>query len=85
MNLPAIEWVDAPPPESPNRKGGSASWVMAAVGILSTQPGRWARVNTVQRPGSFHTRFRDNGCECVTRNNPEGRIDIYARYVGEQP
>ena len=59
------------------------SWVLPVVGILSTQPGQWARVGTVARPGSFQKTFSDYGCESVTRLRG-GVIEVYARYVGER-
>ena len=82
--IPSVEWVDAPPPPSPKKKGGTQSWVLPVVGILSTQPGQWARVGTVARPGSFQNTFREYGCECVTRLR-DGDIQVYARYVGVKP
>jgi len=80
---PIAEWVDAPPPVIQKKYGTKNGWAMMAIGALMTRPGQWARL--AHRPfqiGSSSKVFKSYGCEYAARQDPDGFVAVYARYVG---
>ena len=85
-----VEWVDQPPPMLPKgtrslNAGQTTRWVVLAAGALMTRPGEWGCLT--HKPfqiGSALRIFRSLGCESTTRQRDDGRVDVYARYVGDE-
>ena len=82
-----VEWVEQPPPKLSRgiKKGskGATQWVVLAAGALMTRPGEWGLLT--HKPfqiGSSLRIFQSLGCEATARQREDGRVDLYARYVG---
>lgn len=73
-----ITWAD-PPASHSSRK----STAREAVAVLKQNPGKWALVAasaTRNESVSLFQSMKRHGAEAVTRQNSEGRIDVYARW-----
>lgn len=80
-----LKWQD-PPQDPRGRKPGHGRWKMVA-DELRSRPGEWALVlvgsaSNVQRI----KRGEDSmgpGFDATSRRRPDGKFDVYARFVGE--
>lgn len=77
-----IIWKDPPPP---NRGGTVLGKTAKFVAALRANPGRWALYRSAKTCGTVVYRRQYPGTEWTTRRREDGRYDVYARWVGEQP
>lgn len=83
MTEPDLQWQD--PPTS--RKAGKYARIAAE---LKKRPGKWALINTATtrattttiRQGKWPAFAPGGTFEAAAAKRPDGKYDIYARYVG---
>lgn len=80
MNESEIVWADPPPTNRPNRYGST----IAFLAVLKKRPGEWAKYPVIQRSRGAASTYRrlHPQAEWTSRNRPDGRTDLYARWIG---
>lgn len=75
---PDIEW-GAPPPDGRQRRGEAQAFVAE----LRRRPGEWAKYPIpVSRQMGQTNRKMHPGTEWTARARPDGKCDLYGRWVG---
>lgn len=86
MTNDKIEWVEQPPPDLRGRR--AVRWEGEVAEMLAN-PGRWMVIRNASLSTSHGMRtgrlsaFKDGGFEVTSRNQKDGRCDLYVRYVGK--
>ena len=73
-----IEWADPP-------YVGGWAWSAEFIDEIKANPGKWAKVPRTYTQSSMATILKNRypGKEWTGRKRPDGRYDIYGRWVGE--
>ena len=69
-----MKW-EAPPP-----KGLSSLEILETIAELQASPGNWARVEDNAATRNYAAKWKNRGCEAVTRPNKDGTFNIWARW-----
>lgn len=73
-----MKWQEPPMPGH-----STAAQIEAEVRELKANPGKWALVREGMSSTGATSPWKERGCEATSRKGADGRVDVWARWTGE--